>query len=225
MSSSLPTPDHRPPQAVVFDFGGVLFRWQPLVLIQQVLPHLAGSDEQARDLAAQVFQSFAPGSDWAEFDRGTLPWDAVRERIARRTGLRPDDVHSLMAAIPPHLSAVQDTVAWLDALAAAGTRLYFLSNMPAPYAEHLQREHAFLKHFQDGVFSCDVKQVKPNDDIFHTAVAKFGIDPTQTLFLDDNHHNITAARRLGWQAVPFEHAAQCQQAVRDAGWWVPSPAL
>jgi len=92
MTSPQPVTEGRSPQAVVFDFGGVLFRWQPLVLIQQVLPHLAGSDEQARDLAAQVFQSFAPGSDWAEFDRGTLPWDAVRERIVQRTGLRADDV-------------------------------------------------------------------------------------------------------------------------------------
>ncbi len=215
----------RTPQAVVFDFGGVLFRWQPKVLIQQVLPHLASSDDEALALAARVFQSFQPGSDWAEFDRGTLPWDGVRERIVQRTGLAADDVHTLMAAIPPHLEAMADSVAWLEALAAAGTRLYFLSNMPAPYAEHLQREHAFLQHFADGVFSCDVQQIKPNDDIFHTAVAQFGIDPSQTLFFDDNAHNITAARRLGWQAVAFEHAAQCQQAVRDAGWQVASPAL
>ncbi len=213
------------PQAVVFDFGGVLFRWQPLVLIQQVLPHLAASDEQARDLAGQVFQSFVPGSDWAEFDRGSLPWDEVRDRITRRTGLAADDVHSLMSAIPPHLEAVQGSVAWLEALAAAGTPLYFLSNMPAPYAEHLQREHAFLRHFADGVFSCHVGQVKPNEDIFHTAQAQFGIDPAQTLFLDDNAHNIAAARALGWQAFMFEQAAQCQQAVRDAGWDVASPAL
>jgi putative hydrolase of the HAD superfamily len=195
------------------------------VLIQQVLPHLAASDEQARDLAAQVFQSFAPGSDWAEFDRGSLPWDAVRDRIVQRTGLQANDVHSLMAAIPPHLEAVQGTVDWLEALAAAGTRLYFLSNMPAPYAEHLMREHAFLRHFEDGVFSCHVKQVKPNADIFHTAVAQFGIEPARTLFLDDNVHNIQASRALGWQAFMFEHAAQCQQAVRDAGWDVASPAL
>ena len=215
----------RTPQAVVFDFGGVLFRWQPKVLIQQVLPHLARNDDEALQLAAQVFQSFAPGSDWAEFDRGTAEWDEVRARIVARTGLAADDVHTLMAAIPPHLEAVRDTVAWLDALAASGTRLYFLSNMPAPYAAHLQREHAFLGHFADGVFSCDVKQIKPNADIFHTAAAQFGIDPSQTLFFDDNHHNISASRALGWQAVLFEDAAQCQQAVRDAGWHLPSPAL
>jgi putative hydrolase of the HAD superfamily len=214
-----------PPQAVVFDFGGVLFRWQPLVLIQQVLPHLAASEAQARELAAQVFQSFAPGSDWAEFDRGSLPWEEVRDRIVQRTGVQAEDVHSLMAAIPPHLEAVQGTVDWLEALAAAGTRLYFLSNMPAPYAEHLMREHAFLRHFEDGVFSCHVGQVKPNADIFHTAVAKFGIEPARTLFLDDNAHNIQASLALGWQAFMFEHAAQCQQAVRDAGWAVASPAL
>ncbi|MEY4766085.1 MAG: hypothetical protein RI907_2758 [Pseudomonadota bacterium] len=217
--------DVRVPQAVVFDFGGVLFRWQPKVLIQQVLPHLARNDDEALALASQVFQSFQPGSDWAEFDRGALPWDDVRDRIVARTGLAADDVHALMAAIPPHLEAVADTVAWLEALAALGTRLYFLSNMPAPYAEHLQREHAFLSHFLDGVFSCDVGQIKPNDDIFHTAQRQFGIDPAQTLFIDDNHHNIAAARALGWQAMWFESAGQCQQAVRDAGWHVASPAL
>jgi putative hydrolase of the HAD superfamily len=213
------------PQAVVFDFGGVLFRWQPTVLIRQVLPHLARNDDEARAVAAQVFQSFGPGSDWAEFDRGSLPWEAVRDRIVARTGHRADDVDALMQAIPVHLAPVQATVDWLEALAAAGTRLYYLSNMPEPYAEHLVREHAFLKHFEDGVFSCHLKQIKPDDDIFHTAVARFGIDPARTLFIDDNVHNIATSSRLGWQAMHFEHAAQCQQAVRDAGWLLPSPAL
>jgi putative hydrolase of the HAD superfamily len=213
------------PQAVVFDFGGVLFRWQPTVLIQQVLPHLARNDDEAREVAAQVFQSFGPGSDWAEFDRGALPWQTVCERIVARTGHRADDVDALMKAIPVHLAPVPGTVVWLEALAAAGTRLYFLSNMPEPYADHLQREHAFLKHFADGVFSCHLKQIKPNDDIFHTAAARFNIDPARTLFIDDNVHNIATSSRLGWQAMHFEHAAQCQQAVRDAGWLVPSPAL
>jgi putative hydrolase of the HAD superfamily len=206
------------PQAVVFDFGGVLFNWQPRVLIQSVLPHHAGNDEQALALAAQVFESFVPGSDWSEFDRGALSWDEACARIATRTGLPSADVHSLMAAIPPHLAPLADSVSWLQRLADAGTRLHFLSNMPRPYADFLQREHSFLGLFHSGVFSCDVSQIKPNADIFHTAAAQFGIVPELTVFIDDNVHNIKTARELGWRAVQFVDAAQCQAELAERGW-------
>lgn len=211
-------PDTHATEAVVFDFGGVLFNWQPSSLIQSVLPAHAGNHDEAMALAASVFQSFAPGSDWSEFDRGVVSWDEVRERIARRTGLPAVDVHTLMAAIPPHLAPMADTVAWLHKLADAGTRLHFLSNMPRPYADFLEGEHAFLKRFQSGVFSCDVRQVKPNADIFHTAASQLGIEPARTVFIDDNAHNVTTARSLGWRAVQFMDAAQCQAELAQRGW-------
>ncbi len=206
------------PQAVVFDFGGVLFNWQPLKLIQSVLPHHASDDAQAAELAALVFQSFVPGSDWSEFDRGAFSWDEVASRISTRTGLPEVDVRELMSAIPPHLAPMQDTVAWLERLASQGTRLHFLSNMPQPYAEFLQREHAFLRHFESGVFSCDVGQVKPNADIFHTTAEQLGLDATQCVFIDDNAHNITTALGLGWRAVRFVDAAQAEAELQQRGW-------
>jgi putative hydrolase of the HAD superfamily len=215
---TLPAPALAPPKAVVFDFGGVLFNWQPRVLIQSVLPHLAGNDEQALSLADRVFKSFVPGSEWSEFDRGALSWDDTREQIAARTGIAAADVHTLMSAIPPHLAPIASSVAWLEALAASGTRLHFLSNMPRPYADFLEREHAFLKHFQSGVFSCDVLQVKPNADIFETAAQQFGIEPEAMVFIDDNIHNVTTARALGWRAVQFVDAAQCQAELAQRGW-------
>lgn len=210
--------DAQAPQALVFDFGGVLFNWQPKCLIQSVLPQHARNDEQALALAANVFQSFVPGSDWSEFDRGVLSWDDVRDRIAARTGLPAGDVHSLMAAIPPHLAPMADTVSWLQQLADAGTRLHYLSNMPRPYADFLQAEHGFLQHFQSGVFSCDVQQVKPNADIFHTAASQFGLEPEAIVFIDDNIHNVSTARTLGWRAVQFVDATQCQAELARLGW-------
>lgn len=216
--------DQTSTRAVVFDFGGVLFNWQPAKLIQAVLPHLATEDEQAMKVAAAVFQSFVPGSDWSEFDRGALTWDEVRDRIAARTGLAAQDVHSLMEAIPPHLAPMKATVDWLGALSEAGVPLYFLSNMPRPYAEFLQREHAFLDHFIEGVFSCDVGQIKPNADIFQTAARQFGVQPQHTVFIDDNIHNIDTARALGWRAVQFVDAAQCQAELAQRGWLTPTAA-
>jgi len=209
--------DMRPP-AIVFDFGGVLFNWQPSRLIQSVLPQHAGNDEEALALASRVFQSFVPGSDWSEFDRGALSWDEVSARIAGRTGLPQQDVHALMEAIPPHLAPMQATVDWLHRLSNAGACLHFLSNMPRPYADFLTREHAFLRQFRSGVFSCDVRQIKPNADIFETAARQFGEEPSNIVFIDDNIHNVDAALSLGWRAVRFVDAAQCQAELAERGW-------
>lgn len=205
-------------QAVLFDFGGVLFNWQPARLIQTVWPHLARNDAEALELAQAVFQSFVPGSEWSEFDRGALPADEVARQIAARTGLTQADVRILMDAIPPHLAPVAPTVRWLEALADQGVPLYFLSNMPAPYRDHLLAHHGFLGRFQGGVFSCEVGQVKPNADIFHTTAERLGLEPARTVFVDDHPRNIEMARALGWRAMLFTDAAQCQQALAEQGW-------
>lgn len=205
-------------QAVVFDFGGVLFNWQPPVLLRSLLPHRVRSDADAQDWAQTVFQSFVPGSDWSEFDRGMLSADEVRERIATRTGLPIDELKQVMEAIPRHLAPVLPTVEWLERLAQAGVPLFYLSNMPRPYAAYLRAAHPFLQRFQGGVFSCDVHQVKPNADIFQTAAGLLNLDVSRTVFIDDHPRNVETARTLGWRAVRFDNALQCEGELKARGW-------
>jgi putative hydrolase of the HAD superfamily len=206
-----------PCEAVVFDFGGVVFNWKPVDLILALWPHLAKTPEDAQALAVSIFQSFVPGSDWAEFDRGSVRQDELVCRLAQRTGLAESDLHQLVDAVPAHLVPLAATVDWIERLARAGTRLHFLSNMPHPYADYLLREHAFLKHFRSGVFSWEVGQIKPEAAIFDTAAQKFGLDPTQCVFIDDHTGNVAAARQLGWRAVQFFEAAQCERELTELG--------
>ncbi|MBK9360539.1 MAG: HAD family phosphatase [Rubrivivax sp.] len=204
--------------SVVFDFGAVLFQWRPLQLLQQVVPELAPDEDSARRLATQIFESFTPDSDWARFDLGRIDEAALARRIAARIGAQPAQVRRVIDAIPPHLQAQPATVALLSRLKAAGHRLFYLSNMPLPYAAHLERENRFIADFDDGIFSGRVGLMKPHDAIFELAVQRFALDPARTLFIDDHAGNVQAARRLGWQALQFVDAAQCEQAVQDAGW-------
>ena len=41
--------------------------------------------------------------------------------------------------------------------------------MPAPYADHLERNHAYFDLFDDGVFSARVQKMKPDAAIFDDA--------------------------------------------------------
>ena len=199
------------------DLGGVVFRWEPLVLLQQLFPQRIPDEASARHWAGQIFQTFSPEADWALFDLGQIEPDALAQRIARRTGLSEQELRQLIDGIPPHLVPMAGTVDLIHALKAAGHRLYFLSNMPAPYAEHLQAVNPFFEQFEEGIFSAHVQQIKPLPDIFATAQARWPLRGAP-VFIDDVQHNIDAAQRHGWQGIRFETPQQTRAALVARGY-------
>lgn len=204
-------------KTVIFDLGGVLLHWQPLTLLQQLLPHHAPDTAGAQALARQLFQGFDPGSDWALFDLGQIEPDALARRIAVRTGLPEGDVRAVIAAIPPHLTTLEGTEALLHELRAQGHRLCFLSNMPAPYADHLLREKPFFSAFEQGLFSAQVQQIKPEPAIYALAVERFGLQGQDVWFIDDVQRNLDAGWAFGWSGVRFESAGQVRARLVDGG--------
>ena len=199
---------------VVFDFGGVVFNWQPLRLLQETLPDVVADDAQARTLAGQIFQSFSLTSDWALFDLGQIEPEPLAERISKRCGLQASDVLKVIHAIPDHLVPIAGTVALLQRLKAQGHRLFFLSNMPTTYALELERRNDLAAWFDGGIFSSRVQLIKPRPEIFQEAVRRFDLVPTHTVFVDDLAHNIEAAAAQGWGGVQFHNPQQCGEALQ-----------
>ena len=193
---------------VVFDFAGVLFAWDPLALLRRLLPEQAPDETSARALAADFFQAYE--GDWAEFDRGVLSADDLAPHISHRTGLAVADVSRVISAVPEAFEPMRPMLALLQRLRERGHRLFYLSNMPAPYATLLEARHAFVHDFEAGVFSSRVHLIKPEPAIFAHAVKSFGIDAHDTLFIDDMAANTRAARAAGWQAINFLSDAQCE---------------
>jgi putative hydrolase of the HAD superfamily len=205
-------------RTLVFDIGGVVVRWQPLQLMRQVFPAQAQDEAGAKALAAAIFQGLTPGGDWAEFDRGRIEPAALAERIAARTGCAVQNVSALIAAIPAHIQPLPASVALLERVRTAGHRLTLLSNMPVPYADHLEATHACFGWFEARVFSGRVGLMKPERAMFDHARDALALDLEHALFIDDSAGNIDAARAFGWQALRFENAAQCEADLRRTGW-------
>lgn len=213
------TPAGQAPQPklphLIFDFGVVLFRWRPLVLLAQVLPQRATDAAAAEHWRQQIFQGFQ--GDWGDFDAGLVGVDELVSRISQRTGLRSEEVLAVVQAVPAELEPVAGTLAIVQALKAAGHRLFYLSNMPEPYAQHLETSHPLSAWFEDGVFSARVRQRKPHADIFHTALAQFGVAAEEALFIDDHPANVAAAEALGLPALLFTTPEQLAQDLADLG--------
>jgi putative hydrolase of the HAD superfamily len=203
-------------RALVFDFGRVVFRWRPEVLVAATLPQRAPDEQTAKHWTSQIFQSYE--GDWQHFDRGTVEPPELARRIAARTGLGEDEVHAVIAACFAELEPLPETVAWLRRLHARGTPLHFLSNMPEPFALHFERTHDFMQFFESGVFSSRARMVKPEPELFAHAAEVFGRVPQALLLIDDHLPNIVAARAAGWQAVHFVDVPQAQAEVEALGW-------
>jgi putative hydrolase of the HAD superfamily len=197
---------------IVFDFGAVLFTWRPSALLLETFPQRVRTPEEAAQLSHQVFGH----ADWHDFDRGLLDTDTVVARTAERLDLPQQAMEALMHNIGERLTVMPDTLAVLTQLhqrrqAGDGlTGLYYLSNMPVPYARYLQAHHPFLKWFDGGIFSGDVSHIKPEAAIYQLLQSRYSLAPASTVFIDDLKHNVTAAESLGWRGIHFTSAQQLQ---------------
>lgn len=196
---------------LVFDLGGVVLNWHPSKLLQQVWPYRVKGDEEAKIWAGQIFESFNPQSDWAQFDLGLIDTENLATQIAHRVGVSKAEMETLIESIPQHLAPLKGTVKILSDLKSAGHDLFFLSNMPASYAHYLESTHDFFQYFSDGLFSARVQCIKPSAKIFEIANNKFKVSGKNTIFIDDVKHNVEAAELHGWTGIWFQSPTQLRQ--------------
>jgi putative hydrolase of the HAD superfamily len=191
-----------PARNVVFDFGGVLVRWQPEAIIAGLY-----ADEPSR---AQVREAVFRHPDWIDIDRGTLSENTAIERFATRMGRPVAEMRALMQHMKDSLTPLPGSIALLEELARRGVPLYGLSNMSAPIFALLKSRHEHWDRFRGIVVSGEIGLVKPDPEIFHHLAKRYDLIPAETVFIDDHLPNIESARRLGFRTIHFADPQQCR---------------
>ncbi|HTV94764.1 MAG TPA: HAD family phosphatase [Steroidobacteraceae bacterium] len=199
--STVSTVRSAPVRGVIFDFGGVLLRWQPEEIIARFY-----AEEALRTL---LRESVLKHADWIEIDRGTFSEEAAIERFAARMGRPPEEMRRLMRHIEDSLIPMTDTLDIVSDLVRRGVPVYGLSNMAAWIFAALERRYTHWGQFRGIVISGEVKLIKPDPQIFHLIAGRYGLVPAETLFIDDHLPNIDCARRLGFRTIHFSDARQC----------------
>ena len=199
------------PLNLVFDLGQVMIRWEPEALVRRFFPDRCGTDAQAQALAQTCFRSKA----WSDFDAGLLDTDGVALQLAQGIQEPLSRVRAMVVDIAHALTPIDASVhllaqlhQWRQSQKVMGLRLFYLSNMPEPYADHLIKAHSYFHAFDGGVFSGRVKLAKPDPAIYAHAELVLGLVPAHTVFLDDHWPNVQAANERGWQGVHVPQPGQ-----------------
>ena len=192
------------PLNLVFDLGQVMIRWEPVALVRRFFPDRCGTDAQAQSLAQTCFRSKA----WSDFDAGLLDTNGVALQLAQGIQEPLPRVRAMVVDIAHALTPIDASVhlltqlhQWRQSQKVMGLRLWYLSNMPEPYADHLIEAHSYFHAFDGGVFSGRVKLAKPDPAIYAHAELVLGLVPAHTVFFDDHWPNVQAAKERGWQGV------------------------
>ncbi len=188
---------------VIFDLGGVVIEWSP----DRILASYYADPELRALMKTALFLH----PDWLQVDRGTLNEADLLLRAGGRTERPASELAGLLDAVRESLHAKADTVALLEKLAARGVPLYCLSNMSSDTFRYLRARHSFWGVFRGIVISGDIRMMKPEREIFDLLLTRYGLAPTDTVFIDDSEPNIQAARALGIHTVWFRNASQCEQ--------------
>jgi 2-haloacid dehalogenase len=195
-------------RTVVFDLGGVLIDWDPRYLYRRLLPP-AEVDAFLEEIGfAEWNHAQDAGGSWAE---------AVRELSARHPHRS-----ELIAAYPARFGEslagpMTDSVELLRELRDGGVRLLALTNWSAETFRHAREGFAFLEWFEDVVVSGQEGVAKPDPRIFRLLLERHGLQPGDTLFVDDREVNVTAARSVGMVGVRFRDAEQLRRELHRHG--------
>ena len=118
------------------------------------------------------------------------------------------DIAHALTPIADSVALLQQLHQWRQAQATSVLGLYYLSNMPEPYADHLIAAHGFFSCFDGGVFSGRVKLSKPDPAIYAHAESALALVPAHTVFFDDHMPNVQAATERGWLGVHVPEPGQ-----------------
>ena len=176
---------------IVFDLGGVLFARDKHKCTPEFIDFF-------RFIRTDPMPDF-----WVEYDRGTLTLDQVIDALCALHGCTPEVARAYVREAIDRQEPVRATERLVGELKRAGYRLYVLSNMSREFIDFLRRADVYAL-FDGEVVSCEEGTVKPEPRIYRILLDRYGLDPAQTLFIDDRAANIAAAREAGIDGFLFD---------------------
>ncbi len=187
---------------VIFDIGGVL--------VDLDINRCVDTFEKIGFKGAEKLVScYHPQAIFGALERGEVSVAEFCDEIRRMAGceLSNDDICkaycSLLKTIPI------EKLQLLKRLKEEGYKIYALSNMSEvmfPVVLHLFEADGLSAeyYFEDMFISYQLGVMKPTPRIYEIIMERSGVDPRETLFIDDAEKNVAAAREFGFMVYLAE---------------------
>ena len=182
---------------MVFDIGNVLmgFRWKGY------MRSLFGENEA---LIQTINQGIWHNGCWAAMDKGEMDGAATLRSAVAFAPQYEKEIKLTLDRVALAFHKFGYAVPWVQELKGMGLNVYYLSNYSAFSIAANPDVLDFIPYMDGGVFSFEVKAVKPDPEIYRCLCDKYGLKPEECLFTDDVPANVKGAQACGFQGIVFE---------------------
>ena len=194
---------------LVFDLGNVLIEWNS----EKILTSFEPEKERRQILRQAIFDSDV----WHQTDKGEL---SLKEACDEVLAQLDDSYHPVVQNIFYNwyevvevYSGLQEKIRlWAD----QGYRIYILSTTCEIFYRIEKAGSLPIFPLLSGyILSSEVGVVKPEPEIYQKLLKKYGIEPTESVFIDDIQANLDTAAELGFETILAERESDNILAMQD----------
>jgi 2-haloacid dehalogenase len=195
---------------IIFDLGGVLIDWNPKYLYRKIFR----TEEEVDWFLGNICTS-----EWNDQqDAGRSFEEATRELIQKH----PEWEEAISAWYGRWQETIQgpisDTVVILKQIKKSEKyRLFALTNWSAETFPWAYSNFDFMKWFDGIVVSGQENTRKPFPEFYQILFDRHAIDPSRSLFIDDNIKNIEGAKAVGLNAIHFTNPSALEKELLAMG--------
>lgn len=194
---------------IIFDFGAVLVDWNP----HRMLDKYFGSVEKADWFIKNVCTS-----EWNTEMDGGKPF---AQGIAERSAIYPEYAADIQAYYDRWIEMIGGEIPGMREMVAElkekGYKLYGLTNWSAETFCLVRNEFPVFGLLDGMLVSGEEHLLKPSPEIFQRLVDRFGLTPSECLFIDDNAANVEGSIAFGIPAVRFFGVDSLREDLRERG--------
>lgn len=192
---------------VIFDIGGVLIR----IRREEWMKEDLAFTKEEQDA---VYRGMITSPWWKELDRG------MDEEEVLSHFCEDDPEHEVLYRrafdrIGGIVAKTEYAVDWILELKKQKKNVYFLSN----YFERLRCQNPecleFLEYMDGGIWSDQVKMIKPDPKIYQLLMRKYGLDPEECIFLDDTFVNLEGAAKCGIATIHVKDPEEARRELKE----------
>lgn len=197
-------------ETVIFDLGGVLIDWNPRYLYRKIL-----KDE---DQVTWFLENICT-SEWNDQQDAGRSFEAATAELIRKHPEWEEAITAWYGRWQETIGGpIHETVDILSEIKSSeGYRLYALTNWSDETFPWAMDNFNFLHWFEGIVVSGVEKTRKPFPDFYKILFNRYRVDPSNTVFIDDNIKNIAGAKRVGLSTIHFKNAQQLRSELTRLG--------
>ena len=178
---------------VVFDLGNVLFKFDSKALIKSF-----NKGKYNKKIDDVLF------GNWSIRDKGEITDGQFISLIEKQ--LNEEEMAISKNILKNWISCLKfdnKVLSMISDLKNHKINIFVLSNIPLDFAKSY-KEISELKDVDDALFSSQVNLLKPDIKIFKKAIEKFGINPKDSVYIDDLKSNVIVAKNLGFKGYIYK---------------------